>query len=282
MNEDYTPRQLQQDALQREKSFEATEQPGATLSQSQTLQASTTICPNCGSEMDIDADFCEVCHRYMRHDVCSFCGSAIGENDGYCPECGSPRGGIVCPVCHTLNDFSFCKQCGQPLTDEARQLLMRVHEMPEYRELAALAKEYDDLQMELPCETEHDRRRDEASRQLRERVLKLLAEDMGDSEPEIPSPRRRRASKEELKARKRRKMEQITELLDRMAIPQNPSPVKVRNFAMAQKPMGVRLAWLCNYKQALHSSPCGCAKPQLGGKWVMLGHNSGQEIKDDK
>jgi hypothetical protein len=51
---------------------------------------------------------------------------------------------------------------------------------------------------------------------------------------------------------------------------------------MAQKPVGVRLAWKCNYKQALHSSPCGCAKPQMGGQWVILGHNTKQEIKDDK
>jgi hypothetical protein len=67
-----------------------------------------------------------------------------------------------------------------------------------------------------------------------------------------------------------------------MATPPMPSPAKVRNFAMAQKPVGVRLGWQCNYKHALHSSPCGCAKPQLGGKWVILGHNSNQVIKDDK
>ena len=69
------------------------------------------ICPNCGSEIDPDADFCEVCHHYIRQDVCSFCGADFGPYDGYCPQCGMPRGGIVCPACHTLNDFSFCKQC---------------------------------------------------------------------------------------------------------------------------------------------------------------------------
>jgi predicted amidophosphoribosyltransferase len=240
------------------------------------------VCPSCGSDVDADADFCEVCHHYINRNVCSFCGAAISENDGYCPECGSPRGGIVCPVCHTLNDFSFCKQCGQPLTEDAKMLLQKVRQAPEYKELEALAHEYNELQMELPFDTERDRRRDELSKQLRERVLKLLAEDEGVENPKIPDPPKKRMNKHDLQERKKRKMEQLTELLDRMAIPQNTSPAKVRNYAMAQKPMGVRLAWLCNYKNALHSSPCGCAKPQLGGKWIVLGHNSKEEIKDDK
>ena len=78
-----------------------------------------TSCPNCGAELDPDADFCESCRRYIRQDVCSFCGARLSGSNAFCPECGSPRGGIVCPVCHTLNDFSFCKQCGTPLTDDA-------------------------------------------------------------------------------------------------------------------------------------------------------------------
>ena len=239
-------------------------------------------CPNCGSDIDEDADFCEVCHHYIRHDVCSFCGAQISEQDGYCPQCGSPRGGIVCPNCHTLNDFSFCKQCGRPLTQEARQLLQKMKQMPEYLELQALAREYNELQMELPYLSERDRIRDVASQKLRERVLMLLAKDAGAENPVIPPLKQTRKTKEELEQSKQRRIEQITELLERMATPPSPSPAKARNYAMAQKPISGRLAWKCNYKNALHSSPCGCAKPQLGGKWVILGHNSNQVIKDDK
>ncbi len=312
MAEDYTPRQSRQSASGLQKSQEADVPQSFSVSQTaeqaQMQKAAGVVChncgtmndvdsqyclscgsplhgivcPNCGSDLDADADFCEVCHHYIRRDVCSFCGSAISDSDGYCPQCGSPRGGIVCPTCHTLNDFSFCKQCGQPLTEEARQLQQKVREMPEFIALEALALDYNELQMELPFDSERDRRRDEMSRQLRERVLKLLAEDEGIEYPVIPQPERTRMTKEELEDRKRRRIEQLSEMLDRMAIPQSSSPAKVRNYAMAQKPMGVRLAWLCNYKNALHSSPCGCAKPQLGGKWVVLGHNSGQEVKDDK
>ena len=37
-----------------------------------------------------------------------------------------------------------------------------------------------------------------------------------------------------------------------------------------------------NYKNAMHSSPCGCAKPHLGGKWIILDKNNIGKIKDDK
>ena len=240
------------------------------------------ICPNCGAEIDPEADYCEACHHYIRTDICAFCGAHLAEDEGYCPECGAPRGGMVCPTCHTMNDFAFCKQCGMPLTEEARQLVAQLKEIPEYKELMSLAHEYSELDMQLPYNTERDATRDKECLELRDRILRLLAQDDGIQNPVIPEPKNQRMSKEELNAQKRRKLEQIAEMLDQLAIPPQPSPAKVRNFAMAQKPTGVRLAWRCNYKNAMHSSPCGCAKPQMGGKWIVLGHNSKQEIKDDK
>ena len=111
-------------------------------------------CPNCGAEIDPDADFCEVCHHYIRTDICSFCGAHLSGQEAFCPECGSPRGGIVCPVCHTLNDFAFCKQCGTALTEEARQLLAELQMTPEYKEMQALAKELEELDMSLPISSE--------------------------------------------------------------------------------------------------------------------------------
>ena len=165
---------------------------------------------------------------------------------------------------------------------EAKAIMEEMRQIPEYKELVALSREYNELQMQLPYETEADKKRGEALQELRERVLKLLAEDEGVDAPVIPAPHYKRVTKEELNESKQRKLDQLAELLSRMSIPPSPSPAKVRNYAMAQKPAGVRLAWKCNYKNALHSSPCGCAKPQMGGTWVILGHNSKQEIKDDK
>lgn len=237
-------------------------------------------CPNCGSEIDPDADFCEVCHRYIRTNVCSFCGASLTGTEAYCPECGNPRGGIVCPTCRTLNDFAFCKQCGTPLTDEARSLVAELQQQPDYQELVQVAHELEELNLQLPYSSERDIVRDQMNQKLRERVLLLLAKDEGVAAPVIPESTSKRISKEELNAKKMARKEQLTRLLDRMAIPAQASPAKVRNYAMAQKPVGVRLAWQCNFKHALHSSPCGCAKPQLGGRWMILGIN--KATKDDK
>ena len=85
------------------------------------------------------------------HLVCSFCGAPLTGTEAFCPECGSPRGGIVCPTCHTLNDFAFCKQCGTALTDEARQLQAEMEQRADYQELLRLAREYEELQMQLPA-----------------------------------------------------------------------------------------------------------------------------------
>ena len=240
-----------------------------------------TTCPNCGAELDADADFCEVCRHYIRKDVCSFCGAHLTGNEAFCPECGSPRGGIVCPVCHTLNDFAFCKQCGAPLTDEAHQLLERVKQLPEYMEMQQLASELQQLELTIPYSSERELLRDQSNVKLRERVLKLLAEDRGVVNPVIPESEHKRISKQEHEAKRKEKLDKISEILTKMAQVPQPKPAQVRNYAMACRPQGIRLAWECNFKHALHSSPCGCAKPQMGGKWMILGKNTKKEIKDD-
>lgn len=257
-------------------------EPAASFCQSCGKPLRMGACPNCGSEMDPDADFCEVCHHYVKIDVCSFCGASLTGIEAFCPECGSPRGGIVCPTCHTLNDFAFCKQCGTPLTDEARQLLAEMEQREDYQELVRLARKYEELQLQLPYMSERDMVRDQINLKLRERVLSLLARDRGEAETVIKVEQAKRPTASELAQMKEEQLELLTRLLDSMALPAVPSPAKARNYAMAQKPIGVRLAWVCNYKHAMHSSPCGCAKPQLGGKWIILGKNSKQTIKDDK
>ena len=240
-----------------------------------------STCPNCGAAVEPDADFCETCRHYIRTDICSFCGAHLTGYEAFCPECGSPRGGIVCPVCHTLNDFSFCKQCGTPLTDEAHQLMEKIRELPEYKEMQRLATEIQQLEMTIPYNNERDVLRDQKNIKLRERVLKLLAQDRGIANPVIPEPTNKRMSKEEYEAKKQERLNRLAEILEQMAQPPQSKPAQVRNYAMASKPQGVRLAWECNFKHALHSSPCGCAKPQMGGKWIILGNNSKKEIKDD-
>jgi len=241
-----------------------------------------TSCPHCGAEIDPDADFCEVCHHYIRTDVCSYCGAHLMGNEAYCPECGSPRGGLVCPTCKTLNDFAFCKKCGTALTEEARMLVKEMQMNPDYKELLDIVRDYSKLENALPYSSERDVVKEQMNQKLRERVLTLLAKDEGVAEPVIPVRESKRMTKDELEEMKAVKAKMLSAILDKLAVPSMPSPVQARNYAMASKPAGVRLAWVCNYKHAMHSSPCGCAKPQMGGKWVMLGKNSTEEIKDDK
>lgn len=243
---------------------------------------SKTTCPHCGVEIDPDADYCEACHHYIRQDVCSFCGSHLSGNEAYCPECGSPKGGMVCPTCHTLNEFAFCKRCGTALTAEARMLVKELQMTPDYKELLEIVHDYSQLENALPYNSERDIVREQMNVRLRERVLTLLAKDEGVENPVIPAVESNRMTREELDEQKAVKMKMLSSILDKLAVVPTQSPVKARNYAMASKPQGVRLAWVCNYKHAMHSSPCGCAKPQLGGKWVILGKNSTDEIKDDK
>jgi hypothetical protein len=189
---------------------------------------------------------------------------------------------MVCPTCHTLNDFAFCKKCGTALTKEARQLVKQLHSNPDFQQLLEIVRDYSNLENALPYSSERDVAREEASAKLRERVLTLLAKDEGVEIPVIPKLESKRMTREQLEEQKAVKIKMLSTILDKLAVPPTTSPVQARNFAMASKPVGVRLAWVCNYKHAMHSSPCGCAKPHLGGKWVILGKNNSEEIKDDK
>jgi hypothetical protein len=160
-------------------------------------------------------------------------------------------------------------------------LLDRVKELPEYKEMQKLASELQQLELALPYTSERELLQDQRNIKLRERVLTLLAQDRGVVHPVIKEAENRRMTKEEYNAKKKDRLKMISALLDKMAQKPQPKAAQVRNYAMACRPQGVRLAWECNFKHALHSSPCGCAKPQLGGKWIILGKDIKKEINDD-
>lgn len=238
-------------------------------------------CPYCGALMDAGADFCEACHRYVMSNICSYCGTQLEGEETYCSECGNPRGGLVCPVCHSMNDFAFCKQCGTPLTGEAMSMQAEMMSHQDYMELKSAVEQLANLENCLPYTSERDVLCQEMNEKLRERVLKLLAKDRGSHNVEIKPLPATRMHSEQLNEKKELAMDKIAELLDKMALIKAESPVKARNYCMATKPAGIRLAWVCNYKHAMHSSPCGCAKPHLGGKWIILGRGTKVDINDD-
>lgn len=254
----------------------------AAPTEGQAAEATPSICPNCGAPLDIDTDYCESCHVYIKRDVCSFCGAHLTGMEGFCPECGNPLGGIVCPTCHTMNDFAFCKQCGSPLTEEAKALRTKMKETPEYQELMSLVKEMGRLNKIIPYTSELDIEKEKQNQELRKRVLMLLAQDRGVEAPVIEEKESNRMTSDKLSTEKNDVLQKLSEILSKLETKPTTKPATARNYAMATKPTEVRLGWVCNYKHALHSSPCGCAKPQMGGKWVVLGKNDTDHIKDDK
>ncbi|MBP7359076.1 MAG: zinc ribbon domain-containing protein [Prevotella sp.] len=244
----------------------------------ESLHAS--VCPNCGAEIDPSVDFCEKCHHYIKNDICSFCGAHLSGDEAYCPECGSPRGGIVCPQCHTLNEFAFCKKCGMALTEEAKAMVAELHNNKDFIALSKVASLYIQLDNSLPYESAKDKELSDQSEEFRRHVLTLLANDNGIEDPEIPVNNKERKSLDEILHEKEKLMIRLASLFETMKVPPTDSAVSARNYAMACKPADLRLGWICNYKHAVHAGPCGCAKPQMGGKWIILGSN--QNTKDDK
>jgi inosine/xanthosine triphosphate pyrophosphatase family protein len=179
-----------------------------------------------------------------------------------------------------MNEFSFCKQCGTPLTDEAVKQLQLVKQMPEYQEMTKVAEELLELEMQRPTTSPRDEMRVRQADEFRLHVLSLLANDAGMAAPKVDSKPVVHYSREELAATKAEKEERLMELMAKLAAQPQQRQAKARTYALATKPRGMRLAWQCNWKHALHSSPLGCAKPHLGGKWVLMG--KGMTQKDDK
>ena len=95
-------------------------------------------CPNCGSRIGEDWEFCPVCGIPLVP-WCTFCGAEIPPGAVECPECGMPRKGTVCPRCGTLNARSFCRNCNEPLTRAARREVERALEDPLFLRAAKLA-----------------------------------------------------------------------------------------------------------------------------------------------
>lgn len=276
-----TMQQRQNDATYTSGTFGRLQQENYQQAMMARNAVDSSLCPNCGAPLPEDADYCESCHRYIKSDTCSFCGAHLQGEEAYCPECGNPRGGIVCPRCNTMNEFAFCKQCGKPLTEDAKMLFERVRMMPEYQQMQAIAEQLSNLDKMVPLSSEAEILHEEANKALRERVLTLLAQDRGEKTPDIPDLKSKRITEEEYKIRKNNLAEQLMEALEAMQTRPMESPVEARNYTMAMKPAGLRLAWKCNYKNAIHSGPCGCAKPHLGGRWIILGKNSKSKMVDD-
>ncbi len=239
-------------------------------------------CPFCGAPLESHSDYCERCHRYVDTEHCSFCHALVGEEDAFCPECGASLSGMECPVCHTVGRFGFCSACGTPLTDSARLALKEAwQDEALVQEVTKLEQELEHLWMTTPIGNEQQRAKRLAIADLNQRVKDLLAMEHNRADgdihtaempvaPSVTTEPEQLMTEEELQQKIDETKAALQQILDSMATPAQTNPAFARNTAMARKPHVSRLAWKCNYKQALHSSPLGCACPQHGGKWVVL------------
>lgn len=224
-------------------------------------------CPGCRTVIDPNADYCEQCGTHIIGNRCPFCGEPMSPNDFYCPECGAPKKGIVCPTCHQLSTFSFCPNCSTPLTESAERELEKVRNQPIYAEMENLMREFEDLERVIPINTEHQVEREKRNQDIRRRVLELL--NQGATIARSKEIYGAGLTTESLSTLIEQKRKELQEILTRMEMPKQHNAVKARNYAMACKPSCGHLGWKCNYKQAVHNSPCECAYPHLGGKWVI-------------
>lgn len=224
------------------------------------------LCPQCHQPLDPLADYCERCKSYVCATRCSFCGAEVSSGDAFCPECGGNlREGIICPACHTRSPFSYCRVCGMPLTEEAKRQSLLAREEPMWRQMTELADEVESLMRVIPIDTPRQTDLAQCNEELCRRVRDLLGREVP---PDVTM--RLGETSDAIAARLAAKRHELQQMLDAVAAQPQENPVATRNYVMARKPASARIGWKCNYKQVVHSGPCGCACPQLGGKWVVI------------
>ena len=62
-------------------------------------QQGASLCPVCGSVLPQGADYCENCRRYVKNDVCSFCGAPLPRMWQSTGRCRMPRMSHAQRVC---------------------------------------------------------------------------------------------------------------------------------------------------------------------------------------
>lgn len=245
-------------------------------------------CPHCKAEVYPDADICEKCGMWLLPGKCRFCYGELSDDDQFCPECGNPAKGIKCPNCGENNHFDFCTKCNTPLTEAAAEALDQLKNDPQIgeaikglEEIRALEKE---IEEELQKATEQQKSDAEKEAKLnRLRNLEGFYKKSGNEQPKEKAQSKPQSlfgagdekrldavarKKAELDARKKQMLEKLENAQDKTFDTQQ----KARCFYNAIKPPG-NLVWECNYVHAIHPAPHDCAKPNLGGKWIVYeGH----------
>jgi len=245
------------------------------------------LCPECRSAVYPDADICEKCGAWLLPGKCRFCYADISDEDSFCPECGNPAGGIKCTKCSEMNFFDFCKKCNSPLTESALIMMAQAQNDPAQKEIEHALKQLAELEKSLEqaanqsqIDEKAKREKDEKLKRLRmlESFYKTSSEKKEISTPKRESPkslfneeqekRLSAAEKEKRHSEIEARRKQLQKELDKSQNKTFETPQKARCFFNATKPPG-NLVWECNFVHAIHPAPHDCAKPHLGGKWII-------------
>lgn len=217
---------------------------------------------------------------------CTFCGAELDEDECFCPECGSARGGITCPSCGTLSHRSFCSHCNTPLNELAREAVRQAKADPAFRRAEQLAAEMAELEKQILNAGVPQARLDTAfsdsARQAAGRYAQLFSGVESLKVPDAPktqtAPHGRVLTGDVLQAAINAYKEKAAELqraIGSMLPPPSATPEEKRNFFCARKVMTVEMKatkqeWVCNYCGFHHNQPSECVEPELGGTWIFV------------
>lgn len=239
---------------------------------------------------------------------CLFCGAEMEEDDMFCSECGSPRGGIKCPVCGEVGQGSFCRKCNAPFDDLAREAVRQAKADPHFQKAEKLAEklaELDELITRLSEEVapggddttisgktlDTSAKITDADRAAINRYATLFA-GVADVKPIVPNTqdsKPKQVHKKESRsntfsvnstsladavAQYKAVAKQLEAELAAMLPEPTATPQEQRNFFSARKITVTKWTkvpqyWICNYCGCKHNAPSECYKPWLGGHWTV-------------
>ncbi len=216
-------------------------------------------------------------------------------DSAFCPECGNPRTGIVCPGCRTLNFRSFCRKCNTPLNAQAQEALAEARKDPKVQQVIAIVRELAELEAFIlsppeagaapPEIPELSAENCELINQYKELLAAFRGQELQEKAEEKPVETSETApkpkpvfsvnivSKEEAMKKYREKVAEMQEMLVSMTPDANLTPQLQRDYYSARKikvQEPNRLYWVCYAYDCCHDYPNECSKPWKGGRYMYV------------